>query len=350
MAKKTSITGLVTELRKKFGHEAAVLLGDRRFHSDARYGISTQSLALDFAIGRTGLPSGRVVEISGLDGHGKSTFGEHLLAETQRLGGIACLIETEHGRDTHRMTKEIGVDPERLVVLQPLYLEDGFTMIEELIHKVRRADATIPFTILWDSIAQTQTKEEHHDKYDEAHVGMHARVIAQALRKLLPLFASHEVLVVFINQLKRNIGAYGFAADKWVTFGGKAISYAASVALRVRRFKEEFNAAKTSSKGFIARVRVEKNKLGVPKRTVDVPIVYKTGIDRAEDLWMTAVQFKLFPFDSRDVIRLSKSLTLTKKDWPSFVNKHGIETIAATFRQRAYRLQLIQSYHGDLYV
>lgn len=345
---KVKTDKLVGDLQKAYGRGSSIILDDPDLLSNAPYGISTQSLAWDIAIGRPGIPAGRIIEITGTEGSGKSTLGEHLIAEVQRIGGIAVLLETEHGRDVRRM-ELMGVDKSSLIVMQPETMEEGFAMMEDIIIKVRKMDKKSPFMLIWDSIAATQTKNEAAIKYSDSTMGIHARLISQSLRKLLPISTRKKVTMVFINQLKQNLKAAPFQ-DPWVPFGGKAIEYMSSLTVRVSK-KGEIKGGKKKVKtpiAFKCGIIAKKNKVGPPKQPADLVINYLSGMNLNQDLLDTALGNSLMKrVKPAGHYRLG-GLEFTVDDWNEVVEKlGGTHAVRERLTRIAIRKKIIRPYEDS---
>ena len=276
---------IVARLRKKHKDSSARIFSDLKSLSVVPGGISTQCLALDIAIGRPGVPRGRLTEIAGLEASSKSTLGEHIIAETQRRGGLALLIESESAYDIER-ARAIGVNVDELVIAEPKNMEDGFEIIEEAIVPVKPGDLCC---VVWDSIAGTQTAAEEEADYDESQMGSAARVLARGLRKLMPIVAEKKVALVFINQMKTNIGGYG---PQYASYGGFAIRYHAS--LRVQLKKRETEVDVDVPVGIWVNAFTNKNKIAKPFQEADFLVLFENGIDRYQDMLDTALDLKVF--------------------------------------------------------
>lgn len=256
--------------------------GQDAFLSEIAYGISTQSFLLDLAIGRPGYPSGRLVEIAGLESSSKSTLVLHALAQTQKDGGMAVLIETEQGFDTERAML-IGVNPDTLWISQPETMEEAFEDMERAIRDIRGSMRHKgPLTVAWDSLAATPVLAEVEGDYGDSLMGAHARVISRSLRKLVRLVAEKQVVLLFVNQLKTDL-KQTYGGETHVTFGGKAPRFAASVRLEVKKRKRLLDAKKTPV-GIEVTTSVIKNKIAAPFKKADYLVGFRAGINRAADL------------------------------------------------------------------
>lgn len=279
---KKSLARLNSKLTKKGADSVVMSPGSDSFNSSISYGISTQSFMLDLAIGRPGFPAGRLTEIAGLESSSKSTLALHSLAEVQRIGGVGVLIETENGFDASR-AQNIGVNLDTLMIGQPETMESVFETIDCFIRDIRGTMRFKgPVLIVWDSVAATPVSAELEGEYGDALMGAHARVISKAMRKLIALVAHEGITLIFINQLKTDLKkTYG--GESHVTFGGKAIRFAASIRIEVKRRKAIIGKDKNPT-GIEVRISIVKNKIAPPFNKADICIGFKSGLDKGQDL------------------------------------------------------------------
>lgn len=261
--------------------------------------ISTGNYLLDLILANNehgGIPAGRLTEISGGEGAGKTLLASYIMAETQRRGGVAIFIDTEHAASMD-VLKAVGVDVEKMIHIQAGCVEDVFSAMETIVNKVASsASKNKPITIVWDSVAATSTKAELEGDYDQHTIAMAARIISKGLRKYIPICSMHNVCLVFVNQLRTNIGVtFG---DKYSTPGGKAIPYHASVRLRISHFKKILDPATKDLIGRQIKVEVQKNKVAPPMRTTYYTIRWgeKPGawIDQAASMFDAAITAEIF--------------------------------------------------------
>lgn len=321
---KVNVENTLREIRTKFGDDSIMMLGDKP-HVDVN-AISTGSIGLDAALGVGGLPRGRIVEIFGPESSGKTTLSLHVIAEAQKKGGICAFIDAEHAMDPE-YSQRLGVKIDQLLISQPDNGEQALEIVESL---VRSGKIDV---IVIDSVAALTPKDEIEGDMGAFHVGKQARLMSQALRKLTAIVAKSKTLVIFINQIRMQIGV--MFGNPETTPGGKALKFYTSVRIDIRRIAQIKKGEEVM--GGRIRVKVVKNKVAAPFKQTEFDLMYNEGISREGELIALGEKMKIIQKTGNSYaygdVKLGRGYDSTRQFLKDKINKKVADSILKEIRE-----------------
>ena len=278
--REAALMQALKSIEKQYGKGSVMKLGEK---TDTRIEVvSSGSLALDSALGVGGYPRGRVIEIYGPESSGKTTFALHAIAEVQKKGGTAAFIDAEHALDP-AYAEKLGVDTDELLVSQPDTGEQALEIAEALVRS-----GAIDILVI-DSVAASVPRAEIEGEMGDSHVGLQARLMSQALRKLSGAINTTKTIAIFINQIREKVGI--MFGNPEVTPGGRALKFYSTIRLEVRR-GEQIKLG-TDIVGNVAKIKVVKNKVAPPFKTVEVDVMYGEGVSKQGEILDLAVEYNI---------------------------------------------------------
>ncbi len=320
--KAEALDSVFAQLEKQYGKGSVMRMGDQKYQQVDT--ISTGSIALDNALGIGGIPRGRIVEIYGPESSGKTTISLHIIAQAQKNGGEVAFIDAEHALDPIYAGK-LGVDIDRLIVSQP----DNGEQALEIAEALARSGAVDVIVI--DSVAALVPKAEIEGLMGDSHMGLHARLMSQALRKIAGVLNKTNTAAVFINQLREKVGiSYG---PSETTTGGRALKFYASIRMDVRRI--ETLKAGTEMIGNRTRVKIAKNKLAPPFKEAIFDIMYGEGISHVGEILDMAVERNLIQKSGSWFAYNDEKIGQGRDNTKKFLQEHPeiVETLETKIRQ-----------------
>lgn len=307
--KQKAAESAIAQIKQKYGEGSIMKFGESR--SVAVDTVSTGCVSLDIALGVKGVPRGRIIEVFGPEASGKTTLCQHIIAEVQKEGGIAAFIDAEHALDPD-YARKIGVDVDNLLISQPDTGEQALEILETLV----RSNAVD--VVVVDSVAALVPKAEIEGEMGDRHMGLQARLMSQALRKLTGIVSKSNTVVIFINQIRHKIGV--FFGNPETTTGGNALKFYCSVRVEIRRRAQIKQGDKII--GNRVKVKIVKNKVAAPFRTTEFDIMYNEGISVSGDLLDTGVEHKVIDKSGNTYRYKEEKLGVGREKTKLFMREH----------------------------
>lgn len=309
-AKNAAAEAAMAQIKTRFGEGSIMKFGEARTMEVES--VPTGCVSLDVALGVGGVPRGRIIEIFGPEASGKTTLAQHIAAEVQKLGGIAAFVDAEHALDPD-YAKKIGVDVDNLLISQPDTGEQALEIVEAL---VRSNGVDI---VVVDSVAALVPRAEIEGEMGQQQMGLQARLMSQALRKLTGIVSKTKTSVIFINQTRQKIGV--FFGNPETTTGGTALKFYSSVRIEVRRSAQIKKADQII--GNRVKVKVVKNKVAPPFQTTEFDIMYNEGISRSGDLLDTGVNWEVIKKSGNSYSYGEEKLGVGRENAKAFLRTNG---------------------------
>ena len=310
MTKQEALAAAMKQIEKQFGKGSIMRLGDDATRRDIK-AVSTGILPLDIALGVGGLPRGRITEIYGPEAGGKTTVTLHMIAEVQRQGGTAAFIDAEHALDP-TYAKRLGVDVDNLLLSQPDTGEQGLDIAETLIRS-----GAVDIVVI-DSVAALVPKNEIDGEMGDAQVGLHARMMSKAMRKMAGVISKTETIAVFINQVREKVGV--MFGNPEVTTGGRALKFYSTIRLEVR--KGEPIKQGSELVGNRVKIKVSKNKVAPPFHTAEFDLIYGEGYSQAGSIIDMGVTFEIISKSGSHLSYNGTKLGNGKENAKKFLSEH----------------------------
>lgn len=311
MDKNEALSTALKQIEKQFGKGSIMCLGDSNVNLDVQV-VSTGILPLDVATGIGGLPRGRIIEIYGPESSGKTTVTLHMIASVQRQGGTAAFIDAEHALDA-QYAKKLGVDINSLLFAQPDSGEQGLEIVDSLIRS-----SAVDIVVV-DSVAALVPQAEIDGDMGASHVGLHARMMSQAMRKLAGTISKTQTIVIFINQIREKVGV--MFGNPETTTGGRALKFYTTMRMEVR--KSEAIKQGSDTTGNRVKIKITKNKVAPPLKVAEIDIMYGEGFSRAGSLIDVGVEKDIVTKSGAYYYYNDEKIGQGKENAKAYLNEHS---------------------------